>query len=241
MSRPNGNRLETLLDSGVLGGGNLRAAVLGANDGLVSNLSLVMGVAGGVDDPNLVLLAGIAGLLAGAFSMAAGEYISVGSQRDVYRHRIRLESARMSRDHAYGRVLLEGIYRSKGLDDDEAADVADRIMEHPDVALETIAREELGLAPDSLGSPSGAAASSFVAFTLGAILPVLPYLADAGSLALVLSAGVSAAALAAIGAVIGSGSGRSPLLGAGRMLLFGGLAAAVTFGIGSLIGTRLAG
>ena len=113
---------------GVLRGGNLRAAVLGANDGLVSNLSLVMGVAGGVDDPKFVLLAGIAGLLAGAFSMAAGEYISVRSQRDVYRHQISRESSRLKDSPEYGIALLERIYRLKGLTADEASEVARRIM-----------------------------------------------------------------------------------------------------------------
>ena len=237
----NGNgdsRPDSLLEAGVMGSGNLRAAVLGANDGLVSNLSLVMGVAGGVDDPNFVLFAGIAGLLAGAFSMATGEYISVRSQRDVYQHQIRRESSRLNDSPEYGIALLERIYRLKGLTDEEASEVARRIMLDPDVALDTIVREDLGLSPSSMGSPFGAASSSFVAFVLGAIVPVLPYLFDAGPLAFTLSAVLSAVALAAIGAVVASGSGLNAAWGAVRMLAVGGLAAAVTYGIGRLIGVH---
>ena len=232
------NRPDSPLEAGVLRGGNLRAAVLGANDGLVSNLSLVMGVAGGVDDPKFVLLAGIAGLLAGAFSMAAGEYISVRSQRDVYRHQIRRESSRLEDSPEYGIALLERIYRLKGLTADEASEVARRIMADSEVALDTIVREDLGLSPSSLGSPSGAASSSFVAFVLGAIVPVLPYLFDAGPLAFTLSAVLSAVALAGVGAVVASGSGMNAAWGAVRMLAVGGLAAAVTYGIGRLIGVH---
>ncbi len=237
--KDNGNgRPDSLLESGVLGGGNLRAAVLGVNDGLVSNFSLVMGVAGGVDDPKFVLFAGIAGLLAGAFSMATGEYISVRSQRDVYQSQIRRESARLNDSPEYGVALLERIYRLKGLTDDEASEVARRIMLDPDVALDTIVREDLGLSPTSMGSPFGAASSSFVAFVMGAIVPVLPYLFDAGPLAFTLSAVLSAVALAAIGAVVASGSGLNAAWGAVRMLAVGGLAAAVTYGIGRLIGVH---
>ena len=238
MNINNNDRPDSLLEAGVLGGGNLRAAVLGVNDGLVSNFSLVMGVAGGVDDPKFVLFAGIAGLLAGAFSMATGEYISVRSQRDVYQHQIRRESARLSDSPDYGVALLERIYKLKGLTEDEASEVARRIMLDPDVALDTIVREDLGLSPSSMGSPFGAASSSFVAFVLGAIVPVLPYLFNAGPLAFTLSAVLSAVALAAIGAVVASGSGLNAGWGAVRMLAVGGLAAAVTFGIGRLIGVH---
>ena len=226
------------LESGILAGGNLRAAVLGVNDGLVSNLSLVMGVAGGVDDPKFVLLAGIAGLVAGAFSMAAGEYISVRSQRDVYRHQINRESSRLNDSPEYGIALLERIYKMKGLTADEASEVARRIMLDAEVALDTIVREDLGLTPNALGSPFGAASSSFVAFVLGAIVPVLPYLFDAGPMAFTLSAVLSAVALAGIGAVVASGSGLNAAWGAVRMLAVGGLAAAVTYGIGRLIGVH---
>ena len=231
-------RSDSPLEAGILGGGNLRAAVLGANDGLVSNLSLVMGVAGGVDDPKFVLFAGIAGLVAGAFSMAAGEYISVRSQRDVYRHQINRESSRLNDSPEYGIALLERIYKMKGLTADEASEVARRIMLDAQVALDTIVREDLGLTPNALGSPYGAASSSFVAFVLGAIVPVLPYLFDAGPMAFTLSAVLSAVALAGIGAVVASGSGLNAAWGAVRMLAVGGLAAAVTYGIGRLVGVH---
>ena len=241
MADSDGGWSSTLLDSGLLGGGNLRAAVMGANDGLVSNFSLVMGVAGGASDPTIVLLAGIAGLLAGAFSMAAGEWISVSSQADVYRHMIRRAFAVFHDSPARHERTLTDIYLSKGLTESEANVVARRIMADPDVALDTMAREEMGLDPKSLGSPFGAASSSFVAFSLGAIIPIVPYLLDFGSMTLTLSALCSAVALVVVGALVAAGSGRNVVWGGIRMLLAGGVAAAVTFGIGSLIGVALIG
>ena len=234
-------RKSRLLHDGILGGGNLRAAVLGVNDGLVSNFSLVMGVAGGTDDPTIVLLAGLAGLLAGAFSMAAGEYISVGSQRDVYRFQIRAASERLHRAPQVEETALAEIYEAKGLTSAESRAVANRLMQDPEVALDTKVREELGLDPDALGSPYGAAASSFTAFTFGASVPILPYLFATGPLTLPASATLSACALALVGAVVAVGSGRNPFWGGAKMLLFGGLAAAVTFMIGRLIGFAIIG
>ena len=228
-----------LLESGALGDGNLRAAVLGVNDGLVSNFSLVMGVAGGTADPKWILLAGVAGLLAGSFSMAAGEYISVASQREVYENRIRTESAIIARSPETQERRLGLIYESKGLTADEAREVAGRIMEDPEVALDTITREGLGLDQESLGSPLGAASSSFVAFVIGAIVPILPYLLGIGEFAFVSSAALSGVALAVVGALVAAGSGRNLAWGAGRMFLIGGLAAAVTYGVGRIIGVAV--
>ena len=230
-----------IIDAAFLGDGNLRAAILGVNDGLVSNFSLVMGVAGGADDPKWVLLAGIAGLLAGAFSMAAGEYVSVAGQRDVYRNRIRFitSSLHASPDAEERRIV--SIYQSKGLTAEEARGVARRVMNNPDAALDMVAREELGLSPDSLGSPFGAASSSFVAFVLGAIVPILPYLLGAGEFAFMLSAGLSAFALMVLGALVAAGSGRNLVWGGAKMLLAGSFAAAVTFGIGNLVGIAITG
>ena len=239
MAESNGGWSSALLDGGLLGGGNLRAAVLGANDGLVSNLSLVMGVAGGSGDPTIVLLAGIAGLLAGAFSMAAGEWISVSSQTDVYRHLIRRAFSVFHESPTRQERTLSDIYLSKGLTESEAIVVARRIMEDPDIAMDTVAREGLGLDPSSLGSPIGAAASSFVAFSLGAIIPIVPYLVDFGTMTLTLSALFSALALVVVGSLVAAGSGRSVVWGGARMLITGGAAAAVTYGIGSLIGVAL--
>ena len=234
-------RGDGILNIGLLGGGNLRAAILGVNDGLVSNFSLVMGVAGGVDNPKWVLLAGIAGLLAGAFSMAAGEYVSVAGQRDVYQNRIKTLAASL-RISKYEEVLrIAAIYEDKGLTTIESMNVAKRLMENPDAALDTVVREELGLSPDSLGSPTGAASSSFVAFVLGAIVPIIPYLLGAGSLAFTLSAGLSAVALVVVGAMVAAGSGRNLVWGGAKMLIAGGFAATITFGIGNLVGIAVSG
>ena len=222
-------------------GGVIRAAVLGANDGLVSNFSLVMGVAGGVDNADFVVIAGVAGLLAGAFSMAAGEYVSMRSQREIYENQIRLAERRLSERPADNAAEIALIYEAKGLPRAEAASVAGHLMGNTRLALDTIARERLGLNPDDLGSPWGAAASSFVSFSAGAVLPILPYLAGAGGLAFTLSAVVSAAGLLVVGGAVSVASGRGVIWGGLRMLLIGGAAAAVTFGIGTLIGVEVLG
>lgn len=222
-------------------GGSLRAAVLGVNDGLVSNFSLVMGVAGGTSNSDFVLLAGIAGLLAGAFSMAAGEYISMRSQRDVYEYRIQMEQEEIEEWPEEEHEELVLIYQAKGFSETEAEEIADQIMTQPQVALETMAREELGLDPEQLGSPWGASFSSFVAFVGGAIVPIIPYIAGVGGLAFGLSAGLSAGALILVGGWLAGMSGKSVSWGSMRMLLAGGAAAATTFGIGRLIGTTIVG
>ena len=214
---------------------------LGVNDGLISNFSLVMGVAGGTSKSEYVLLAGVAGLLAGAFSIAAGEYISMRSQRDVYEYQIKLEQAEIEDSPEDEVEELVLIYRSKGFTQEESEVIAKRIMERPDVALDTMVREELGLDPSQLGSPWGASLSSFLAFTAGAIVPILPYLFNAERLAVTLSGIFSAVALIAVGALLAWMTSRSVRWGALRMLLAGGSAAAVTFGVGSLIGVSLSG
>lgn len=223
------------------GGGSLRAAVLGVTDGLVSNFSLVMGVAGGTDRAEFILLAGVAGLLAGAFSMAAGEYVSVRSQRDVYEYQIEIEAAELEEFPEEEEEELVLIYQAKGLSEEEAKRVATRIMSNPQVALDTMAREELGLDPNDLGSPGGAAASSFFAFVGGAVVPIIPYLLHLEGMAFTLSAVFSVIALALVGGALSLASGKSWYIGALRMLLAGGAAAAVTFGIGTLIGQTLVG
>ena len=226
-------------EAGIGGGGRLRAAVLGMNDGLVSNFSLVMGVVGGTGNHEFVLLAGTAGLLAGAFSMAAGEYISMRSQRDTYEHRIRMEKAELEEWPEEEEEELVLIYRAKGLPEPEARSVAKQIMSRPDVALETMAREELGLDPSQLGAPWGAAISSFLSFLAGAALPIIPFLFDAGSGSVVASAVVGGLALVVVGGVLATVSGRNVAWGALRMFLAGGLAATVTFGVGRLIGVSM--
>ena len=221
-------------------GGTLRAAVLGVNDGLVSNFSLVMGVAGGTQDPKFIILAGVAGLLAGAFSMAAGEYISMRSQRDVYVHLIETEKAEIEQWPEEEQQELSFIYQRKGLTKQEANLVAARLMQDKKVALETKVREELGLDPDDLGSPWGAAFSSMAAFIAGAIVPILPFLVGAeGGTGIAISAGMSAAALTVVGAGLAWFSGVNALWGAARMILAGGAAATVTFGVGKAIGASV--
>ena len=222
-------------------GNNLRAGVMGMNDGLVSNLSLVMGVSGGVGDADIVLLAGSAGLLAGAFSMAAGEDGSVRSQRDLYEYQIRQERVEIEENPEEEEEELRLIYRAKGLSDRDARRMAASVMSDPEVALDTMAKEELGLDPGQLGSPVGAAISSFLAFTAGAIVPLISYILQLGEIAFVLSAVLSGVALFAVGALLGAMTGRHPMWGAARMLLAGGLAAGITYGIGRLIGVAVLG
>jgi VIT1/CCC1 family predicted Fe2+/Mn2+ transporter/rubrerythrin len=217
--------------------GTLRAVIFGVSDGLVSNLSLVMGVTGAASaNPSFVLLAGIAGLLAGSFSMAAGEYISMQSQRELFERQIELERAEMAAMPEEEEAELAAAYRSKGFARDEAAAIAHRIMQDPETALDMLVREELGLDPDQLGSPWGAAIGSMVSFALGAAVPVIPFLFGGGTAITVISLALSLAALFAVGAAVSLLTGRSMLFSGFRQLGIGLGAAIVTFAIGSLIG-----
>jgi VIT1/CCC1 family predicted Fe2+/Mn2+ transporter len=222
--------------------GTLRAVIFGVSDGLVSNLSLVMGVTGAAaGNPSFILLAGVAGLLAGAFSMAAGEYISMQSQRELFEHQIELERAEMEMMPEEEEAELAASYRAKGFTHEEATRIAKRIFEDPEAALDMLVREELGLDPDELGSAWGAAGGSFVAFAIGAAVPVLPYLFGGGTVALVFSLGMSLAALFVVGAGVSLLTGRGLLFSGVRQLGIGLAAAAVTYLIGSLIGVSMAG
>ena len=217
--------------------GTLRAVIFGVSDGLVSNLSLVMGVAGAsAADPSLVLLAGIAGLLAGAFSMAAGEYISMQSQRELFERQIELERAEMEAMPEEEEAELAAAYRAKGFARDEAARIAHRLFQDPEAALDILVREELGLDPDELGSPWGAAVGSMVSFAIGAAVPVIPFLFGGGTTITVISLGLSLAALFAVGAGVSLLTGRGMLFSGFRQLAIGLGAAVVTFLIGSIIG-----
>ncbi len=221
--------------------GTLRAVIFGVSDGLVSNLTLIMGVAGAAaHNPSFILLAGIAGLLAGAFSMAAGEYISMQSQRELFERQIALERAEMEAMPDEEEAELAASFRAKGFAPDEAARIAAKIFEDPDTALNMLVREELGLDPDQLGSPWGAAAGSFVAFGIGAAIPVLPYLFGGGTAILLTSLGLSLVALFAVGAAVSLLTGRSLLFSGMRQLGIGLGAAIVTFLIGTLIGINTA-
>jgi VIT1/CCC1 family predicted Fe2+/Mn2+ transporter len=221
------------------GGGNLRAAVFGVNDGLVSNASLILGVAGASSDARLILVSGVAGLAAGAFAMAAGEYISVRSQRELFEYQIALERDELKQYPEAEAQELALIYAAKGLPQKEANKLAKQIVADPEHALDTLAREELGLNPGELGSPIGAAASSFVAFAAGAALPLAPFLFATGSRALLFGVVVSGISLFAIGATLSLFTGRSAWYSGSRMLLLGALAGGVTFGIGRLFGVAL--
>jgi VIT1/CCC1 family predicted Fe2+/Mn2+ transporter len=217
--------------------GTLRAVIFGVSDGLVSNLSLVMGVAGAAShNPSFVLLAGIAGLLAGAFSMAAGEYISMQSQRELFERQIALERAEMEAMPEEERAELAAAYRAKGFSQAEAARIAERIFEDPDTALDVLVQEELGLDRDQLGNPMRAAAGSFLAFAVGASVPVLPYLVGGGTAALAASLGLSLVALFAVGAGVSLLTGRGVLFSGFRQLAIGLAAALVTYAVGSIIG-----
>ena len=216
--------------------GTLRATIFGVSDGLVSNLALVMGVAGASADPSFVLLAGVAGLLAGAFSMAAGEYISMQSQREFFERQIALERAEMEAMPEEEEAELAASYRAKGFTPAEAARIAHRIFEDPEVALDMLVREELGLDPDQLGSPWGAAAGSFVAFAIGASIPVVPYLFGGGPAVLVVSLGLSLISLFVVGAAVSLLTGRGLIFSGFRQLGLGLAAAVVTYIIGSIIG-----
>lgn len=217
-------------------GGPLRPLVFGANDGLVSNLSLVIGVAGGTSDESFVLLAGIAGLVAGACSMAAGEWVSVRSQTELYERELEVERTEIRYFPEEELEELETIYRARGLSEDEARALAERIMEDEDVALDVMAREELGIAPGGLPSAWVAAISSFLAFSVGALIPVLPYVFSSGDSAFVLAATLSGIALFCVGTLISIFTGRNAFWSGVRMVAIGGGAATVTFIIGTLIG-----
>jgi VIT1/CCC1 family predicted Fe2+/Mn2+ transporter len=220
-------------------GGNLRAAVFGVNDGLVSNASLILGVVGASSESGLILLSGVAGLLAGAFSMAAGEYISVRSQRELFESQIALERDELGEYPEEEASELALIYAARGIPEAEARRLAERIVADPERALDALAREELGLNPDELGSPIGAAGFSFVSFAVGALVPLAPFLVAKGSLALELSIGLASLALFAVGATLSLFTGRSAAWGGLRMLGIGGAAGGATFGIGRLLGVSL--
>ncbi|MCW5848474.1 MAG: VIT1/CCC1 transporter family protein [Anaerolineae bacterium] len=224
------------------GGNALRAAVLGANDGLVSNLSLVMGVAGAELAGQGILITGLAGLLAGAASMALGEWLSVQSSRELYQRQIAIEERELTQSPEEEEAELALIYQAKGLSPDQAHQVAAQIVSNPTTALDTLAREELGVDPEELGGSAWeAAATSFFLFALGAIIPVLPFAFLSGLRAIGVSVLLSALGLFVIGAGITLMTGRSLLFSGARQVLFGLAAAALTFGIGRLIGVSIGG
>jgi VIT1/CCC1 family predicted Fe2+/Mn2+ transporter len=222
------------------GGGNLRAAVFGINDGLVSNTSLIMGVAGAAASVEFVLASGVAGLLAGALSMAAGEYVSMRSQREMFEYQIGLERDELREYPEEEAEELALIYQARGMQLEEARRVSRELVKNETNALDALAREELGLNPDDLGSPWGAAVSSFLAFAVGAVVPLVPFLFGLPlTRALSTAAVVAACALFAVGAALSLFTGRSALAGGLRMVLIGGGAGLATWLIGSLLGAAI--
>jgi VIT1/CCC1 family predicted Fe2+/Mn2+ transporter len=225
---------------GVESGGNLRAAVFGVNDGLVSNASLIMGIAGATADARLIILTGAAGLIAGAFSMAAGEYVSVRSQREMYEYQIGLEREELDQYPQEEAEELALIYEARGIAREDARRMASSLIADPSRALDTLAREELGLNPDELGSPWGAATFSFLSFAVGAAIPLAPFLFAASDRALAVSVLLSGAALFAVGATLSLYTGRNAWFSGARMLAIGAVAGAFTYFIGRTLGVSLA-
>lgn len=240
VSGPNLARFEKRHRS--VGGNALRAAVLGGNDGLVSNFSLVMGVAGASSGQQEVLLTGIAGLLAGALSMSLGEWISVKSSQELYENQMELEMEELEHNPEGEEKELALIYISKGIPDEQARQMAKDIISNKDHAHEILIKEELGINPEDLkGSAMEAAVTSFLLFALGAILPVIPFFFTGGMQAVLLSAGLSTIGLFVIGASITLFTGKNVWYSGLRQVLFGLMAAAITFGIGKLIGVSILG
>lgn len=220
-------------------GGAARAAVFGVSDGLVTNVSLILGMAGANRGSAVVLLAGLAGLIAGSISMASGEYVSMRAQRELFERELEMERRELGRRPHVEQVELSLIYQSRGIDPDLAGQMASEMMRDPEMALQTHAREELGIDPDALGEPWHAAFSSFVTFALGALVPLVPWFFLSGTGAVVLAIGLSALAALAVGWFLGRFTGRPRLYSALRQLTIGVVAAGVTFVIGRLVGVNV--
>ncbi|MFN2504461.1 MAG: VIT1/CCC1 transporter family protein [Acidimicrobiales bacterium] len=217
-------------------GGAARAAVFGVSDGLVSNVALILGVAGASPGPGVVRLAGVAGLIGGAVSMAAGEWVSMTAQAELLERELRMEAIELRRRPEGERQELVQIYRSRGVERDTAEQLATELMRDPELALETHAREELGIDPNSLGSPWSAAVSSFLAFGLGALIPLLAWLFSSGGAAIAVSIVLSGVTALGVGAALARFTGRSVIRTSVRQLLFAAVPAAITYALGSAVG-----
>jgi VIT1/CCC1 family predicted Fe2+/Mn2+ transporter len=224
--------------TGVSSSSNLRAAVFGVNDGLISNMSLILGIAGANANQHFIILAGVAGLLAGASSMAAGEYISVRSQREVFEYQIAIEKQELEEYPEEEIEELSLIYQARGIPKQQADTLATLMIQNPETGLNTLAREELGLNPEELVSPVGAMISSFIAFTIGAAVPLIPFLFGSYSWNLAASIALTATSLFVIGSILSLFTNRNPILLGLRMLGIGCIAGVLTFGIGSMVGIQ---
>ncbi len=220
-------------------GGAARAAVFGVSDGLVSNVSLILGIAGADSSQGLVRVAGLAGLVAGAVSMAAGEWVSMHAQRELLEHELELERRELHHNPQKETAELAQIYRSRGISDHLATEVAEELMSDPEHALEVHAREELGIDPGELGNPTHAAVSSFLAFAVGAALPLLPWFFTGGTGAVIASIVLGLVGAVAVGIAIGVAAHNPLWRSALRQVLIAGGAAAITFAIGSAVGAEV--
>ncbi len=216
--------------------GGFRAAVFGVSDGLVTNVSLILGVAGAHPGGPFVRLAGVAGLVAGAFSMSAGEFVSMRAQSELMQRELEVERVSLRRWPKDERDELVAIYERRGIDRAVAEQLVDEVMRDPELALETHAREELGFDTRSIGSPIQASISSFFSFALGALLPLIPWLVGSGTGAVVASVVIGAVTAALVGVVLGQLTGRARWRTALRQLVVAAAAAAITFGIGRAVG-----
>jgi VIT1/CCC1 family predicted Fe2+/Mn2+ transporter len=217
-------------------GGTARAAVFGVSDGLVSNVAIVLGFAGANTGAGLVRLAGLAGLIGGAVSMAAGEYISMTAQSELLERELEMERIELHRSPEAERRELAQIYRSRGVDEATADQLATALSRDPELALQTHAREELGIDPDALGRPLSAALWSFVTFSLGALVPLVPYFFGTGTAPLVTAIVLGLTAALAVGAFLARFTGRPVWRSAARQLLFSAVPAAATFALGAAVG-----
>jgi VIT1/CCC1 family predicted Fe2+/Mn2+ transporter len=222
-------------------GGSARAAVFGVNDGLVSNVALVLGVAGASPGAGFVRLAGLVGLIGGAVSMAAGEYVSMRAQAELLERELDIERIELARNPAHETSELTQLYRSRGMDEDQATSLAEHLMSDPELALQTHAREELGIDPDELGSPWGAATSSLGAFAFGAVVPLAPWFVSDGNGAVVASVVLALALALAVGVALAHFTGRSKVRSALRQAGIAAFAAAVTWVLGNLVGVGALG
>ena len=221
-------------------GGTARAAVFGVSDGLLTNVSLILGVAGAHPASGVVRLAGLAGLVAGAFSMAAGEYVSMSAQKELIERELEVERTEIRRHPESERRELVGLYVRRGVRPEIAEEVATTLMRDPNVALDIHSREELGVDPGNIGSPLGAAGSSFVSFAVGALIPLLPWFFSSGNAAVVASVILGAVTSVLIGGAVAYFTGRSRVRSALRQLLIAAVAAAVTYGVGTAVGVHTA-
>jgi VIT1/CCC1 family predicted Fe2+/Mn2+ transporter len=217
-------------------GGAARAAVFGISDGLVSNVGLILGVAGADAAPSVVRVAGLAGLVAGAISMAAGEYNSMRVQTELLERELAIERRELHRNPHVETVELALIYQSRGMDPDRARELAEATMEDPEQALQVHAREELGIDPDELGSPMQAAVSSFIAFSIGAVIPLVPWLFGAGTAAKVASLVLALVAATIVGVIVSRFTERHRGATVLRQIAFTAVPAAITYAIGSALG-----